>query len=149
MTVPLNPNIGPDDLPVPFEEALEDEVTPITISLRPTVLTDEREQPVIDQKLDLKASDGYAFSIGITFPDGSDSDHSDDQSPGLPEQTDLFSQWLFDAASFLDRIENISRSKEPFCDPCLSIEARRLSPIEPLQSNANAEQLPRTGRKGT
>jgi hypothetical protein len=114
MTIPINPNFDPEDLPVPLEEALEDETTPITISLRPTAPADEREQPVIDQKLDLRADQGYAFSIGVTFPDWSGSNSSDDQSISLPEQTDLLSQWLFDAATFLDQIESISHSKEPF-----------------------------------
>ena len=43
-----------------------------------------------------------------------DVDRPPDLLPDLQEQTDVLSQWLFDAASFLDRVENISRSKEPF-----------------------------------
>ncbi len=114
MTVPLNPNIGPEDLPVPFEEALEDETTPITINLQPVAPADDREQPTIEQKIEGVSHQGYAFSIGVTYPDSSGSENSDEGSPGLPKQTDILSQWLFDAVSFLDRVENISRSKEPF-----------------------------------
>lgn len=34
--------------------------------------------------------------------------------PDIEQQTNIFSQWLFDATKLLDRVENLSHSKEPF-----------------------------------
>jgi hypothetical protein len=63
------PDFGDDYLPPTFEDALEDEVTPVTFRVEPVAPSDEREQPILEQVVNRDNRDRYEFKLGVTFPE--------------------------------------------------------------------------------